>query len=90
MLSSSLRFACRFLPFLFIIFQLNFNCGDHKRLLLLLHLKKCRRPDVEFMEGIVSKVSLTIPSLDQFFASSTFSSSPFAKPWNFCIQAANS
>lgn len=60
---------------------------DYKGFLLLIHFRELRWPDVQLVEGIVGKIRLAIPSLDQFFASSALSSRFFVNPWNFCIHS---
>ena len=62
-LSPAFRFGFLFqFPFfLFVVLNLNPDCGNDERLFLFLHVKEDGWEYVEFMKGIVGIICLTIP-----------------------------
>ena len=83
----------RFFQFFFffpVAFHLDLDSRYDKSLFLFLQAKEDRREDMQFQEGVISKISLPVALLDQFFASSTLSLNDTSKPWNFCTKAASS
>ena len=84
-------FLFRFLPDLFflllVVLYLYLDGRNDECLFRFPHLQELLWQDVELMEGVVSVIRFPVALLNQFFASSTLSSSVLLNPWNFCIHA---
>ncbi len=73
----------------FLLFELDADRRDDERLFLIVHPQILIWADVQFVETIVSVVRFRIVPLDQFFASSTFSSKDLVNPLKSCTKAVN-